>query len=98
MSDCQADLVNTKECLLSDCGKPYHKIKENLPYWEELEHLLNYALSLKAARRVASRPIYIQFVAQHLFPVTIIEVGCALKSVFIFTNKDIYKYILTCKN
>jgi len=40
----QADVVNTKESLLPDCDKPYHKIKENLPHWEEPENLWNYAL------------------------------------------------------
>jgi len=40
----QADLVNTKENLLPVCDYPYHKIKENLPHWEELENLSNYAL------------------------------------------------------
>jgi len=33
--------VNAKESLLPVFYKPYHKIKENLPHWEELEHLWN---------------------------------------------------------
>ena len=28
------------------CDQPYYKIKENLPHWEELENLRNYALCL----------------------------------------------------
>jgi len=40
-----ADQVNTKEILLPVRDKPYHKIKEYLPHWEELENLWNYALN-----------------------------------------------------
>jgi len=40
----QGDLVKTKGILLPVCDKPYCKVKENLPHWEELEHLWNYAL------------------------------------------------------
>jgi len=40
----QADLINTKENILPDCDKPYPKIKENLPHWEEFENMWNYAL------------------------------------------------------
>jgi len=42
----QSDLENTKESILPDCDKPYHKIKENMPLGEELEHLWNYPLAL----------------------------------------------------
>jgi len=34
-----------KKSLLPVCDKPYHKIKENRPNWEELEKLWNYALT-----------------------------------------------------
>jgi len=43
------DLENTKESILPVCDiNPLHKIKENLPHWEELEKLPNGALSLRA--------------------------------------------------
>jgi len=35
---------NTKDGILSVCDKPYHKIKENIPQWEELDNLWNYAM------------------------------------------------------
>jgi len=31
--------------MLPVCDKPYHKIKENMPLGEELEHLWNYPLT-----------------------------------------------------
>jgi len=38
----QSDLLNTKEIAVPDSDQPYHKIKENIPHWEELENLWNY--------------------------------------------------------
>jgi len=48
---------NTKESILSDCDKPYHKIKENMPLGEELENLWNYPFHPKNSciSRVKSR-------------------------------------------
>jgi len=40
----QSDLENTKESIFPVCDKPLHKIKENLPHWEEHENLWNGAL------------------------------------------------------
>ena len=40
----QSDLEYTKEGIVTVCDKPCHKIKENLPHWEELEKLWNCAL------------------------------------------------------
>jgi len=36
----QANIENTKASILHVCDKPYHKIKENLPHWKELEHFI----------------------------------------------------------
>jgi len=41
----QYDLKYTKDSILLVCDKPYHKIKENLPHWEDIETLWNWALS-----------------------------------------------------
>ena len=38
--------MNAKDILLLVCDKPYHKIKDNLPHWEELENVWNFALIL----------------------------------------------------
>jgi len=46
----QSDLENTKESLLPDCDKTFHKIKENLPHWEELEKLWNHAFRVTVAQ------------------------------------------------
>jgi len=35
-------IENITESILSDCDKPYHKIKENIPHGKELENLWNY--------------------------------------------------------
>ena len=44
----QSDLENTKESILPVCDKPYHKIKENMPLGEELEHLeWNYPFNIQ---------------------------------------------------